>query len=104
MTIRTFIAANAKFGLCGAALLLSACGTQYTQYKERRADEAYQQALAANDLIGQRNALLLLTNADEDVSDYWIRLAKVELELGSDRKSTRLNSSHSSPSRMPSSA
>ena len=83
MTIRTFIAANAKFGLFGAALLLSACGTQYTHYKERRADEAYQQAVAANDLIGQRNALLLLTNADEDVSDYWIRLAKVELELGS---------------------
>ena len=80
MTIRRFISVNAKIGLCVAALLLSACGTQW---KVKRADNAYQQAVAANDLIGQRNALLQLTNADEDVSDYWIKLAQVELQLGS---------------------
>ena len=32
------------------------------------------------------------------------RVAEVALEAGADRKSTRLNSSHSSVSRMPSSA
>lgn len=80
MRFQTLIPAGAKTCVCVAALLVSACGNQW---KARRADEAYQRALAQNDLIGERDALQKLTTADEDVSDYWIRLAKVELEIGS---------------------
>lgn len=79
MTIRTLFSAWGSISLAAAALSLTACGTEQDV---RRADNAYQQALAVNDLVGQRRALLALVTADEDVSDYWIRLAKVELELG----------------------
>ena len=79
MTIRTIFLARGSISVCAAALFLAACDNQ----KEvRRADDAYQQALVLNDLGGQRRALLALVKADEDVSDYWIQLAKIELELG----------------------
>jgi tetratricopeptide (TPR) repeat protein len=79
MTIPRLISSTAKIGLCLAGLLASACSNQW---EVRRAAEAYEKALANNDPIAQRNALLALTKADEDESDYWIRLAKLELELG----------------------
>lgn len=65
--------------LCAAALLLSACGNRF---EVKRANDAYQQALALGDVQGQRRALLLLTRADDGVSDYWIELAKIDLQLG----------------------
>ena len=79
MTIRAQFSARGSISLCAAALFLSACGKQQ---EVRRADNAYQQALVLNDLGGQRRALMALVKADEDVSDNWIRLARVELELG----------------------
>jgi len=59
--------------------MLSACGNQR---EVRRADEAYQQALALNDVYGQRQALLALTAAEDGVSEYWMRLATLELSVG----------------------
>ena len=82
MKIRTLFSAWGPKSLCLAALLISGCGTEQ---KVRKADEAYQMAMANNDLAGQRRALLALTVADEDVSDYWMRLARVELEMGAYR-------------------
>ena len=48
-------------------------------------------------------ALGLAVYEDERYPDYWVFGHKSESAM-KDRKSTRLNSSHSSPSRMPSSA
>ena len=79
MRIRTLFSAWAPKSLCVAALLISGCGNEQ---KVRRADEAYQRALAVNDLGGQRIALLALTKADEDVAEYWMRLAQVDLQIG----------------------
>lgn len=79
MTIKTqFFAWGPKF-LCIAALSVSACGKQQ---EVRRADEAYQQALALNDIAGQRRALLALTSAEENVSEYWMQLARIDLQMG----------------------
>lgn len=65
--------------LCVAALLLVSCGNRF---ELKRANDDYQQALAANDVVGQRLALLALTRADDGVSEYWIALAQIELQLG----------------------
>lgn len=66
--------------MCFAALFLSGCGNKW---EARQAEAAYQQALASNDIVAQRDALIKLTRADEDVSEYWLQLAKIELDLGS---------------------
>lgn len=79
MKIRTLFSAWGPKSLCAAALLMSACGNQR---EVRQADEAYQRALALNDLGGQRRALLALTRADDDVSEYWLRLAQLDLQAG----------------------
>ena len=79
MKIKTLFSAWGPKSLCAVALLISACGNQQ---EVRRADEAYQQALALNDINGQRRALLALTKADDGVSEYWMRLAKIDLEVG----------------------
>ena len=65
--------------LCAVALLLSACSNDR---EVRRADEAYQQAVARDDVYGQRMALLALTQAEDGVSEYWLRLANLELAMG----------------------
>lgn len=65
--------------LCVAALLVAACGNQA---EVRRANDAYQQALALNDIGAQRRALMALTKADDGVSEYWIQLAKLDLQVG----------------------
>ena len=65
--------------LCAAALLVSACGNRIEM---RRANDAYQQALAQNDVGGQYRALLALTQANDGVSEYWLELARLDLQLG----------------------
>lgn len=79
MKIKLLFSSWGAKALCAAALLLSACGNQR---EIQKADNAYQQALALNDLHGQRRALLALTQADEGVSEYWMRLAEVDLQVG----------------------
>lgn len=79
MKIKPLFSAWGPKSLCAAALLISACGNQQ---EVRRADAAYQQALALNDLGGQRRALLALTKADDSVSEYWMQLAQVDLAIG----------------------
>ena len=82
MTIKVAFYRHSMNLLCLAALTLSACGPRRAL---QRADNDYQQALAAEDLPGQRRALLALVKADESVSDNWIRLAYIDLELGAYR-------------------
>ena len=53
-------------------------------------------------LAGGRYVALL--NNDAEADPRWLESLVAALAQGGDRKSTRLNSSHSSPSRMPSSA
>lgn len=79
MKFRTAFSGWRLKSLCVAALLLSACGNQA---ELRRANDAYQQALALGDIQGQRRALLALTKADDGVSEYWIQLARLDLEVG----------------------
>ena len=79
MKITPLFSAWGPKSLCAAALLITACGNQR---EVRQADEAYQQALALNDVMGQRRALLALTRAEDGVSEYWMRLAQVELQIG----------------------
>lgn len=79
MKFRTLFSAWGLKSLCAAALLLTSCGNER---EVRRADEAYQRALALNDIAGQRRALLALTRADDDVSEYWLRLAQIDLQTG----------------------
>lgn len=79
MKFRTsFSGAGLKI-LCVAALLLAGCGNRR---ELKRANDDYQQALAVNDLRGQRLALLAMTRADDGISEYWIELARLELQLG----------------------
>ncbi|MEP7316321.1 MAG: tetratricopeptide repeat protein [Sphingomicrobium sp.] len=79
MKIRPLFSAWRLTSLCAAALLVSACGNRL---EIRRANDAYQQALALNDVGGQYRALLALTKADDGVSEYWLELARLDLELG----------------------
>jgi tetratricopeptide (TPR) repeat protein len=79
MTIKTLISTARAIPLAIGVLMLAACDTKQGA---QQADNAYQQALAIDDLAAQRVALLALVRAREDVSDYWIRLGQVELELG----------------------
>ena len=58
-----------------------------------------------NDLINSQNEKLggmLLKTYDSDIFNNWVKTDYRDWET--DRKSTRLNSSHSAKSRMPSSA
>ena len=80
MKIRTLFSAWKLKSLCVAVLMLSACGNQR---ELRQANDAYQQALALNDIGGQYRALLALTKADDGVSEYWLELARLDLQLGS---------------------
>lgn len=43
---------------------------------------AYEAAAAANDLVGERKALLELVQAKDDVSEYWADLGKVQTSMG----------------------
>lgn len=65
--------------LCAAALMLAACGNRL---EVKRANDAYQQALALNDIQGQRRALLALTKADDGNSEYWLELARLDIQVG----------------------
>jgi predicted Zn-dependent protease len=42
----------------------------------------YQAAVASNDTLGARNALLKLVQAKDDVSEYWAELGKVQTSMG----------------------
>jgi cellulose synthase operon protein C len=51
---------------------------------EEKAGEAagqYEVALAAGDLVGARNAMLRAVQAKDDVADYWIALARLQIQL-----------------------
>jgi tetratricopeptide (TPR) repeat protein len=67
---------------CLSALCLAA-GCSSPETRAQDALGAYQVASAANDLAGQRKALLQLVQAKEDVADYWIQLGKLEASMGS---------------------
>lgn len=47
-----------------------------------RAMAAYQEAVALGDLTAQRNALISLTKADEDIPEYWVELGRLNLRMG----------------------
>jgi predicted Zn-dependent protease len=82
---RTLFFTLSAIGMALATAPLTGCG----YLKARAAKSAYnqyQQALAAGDMAGARNALLALVKADEDVADYWIELGKLQLQLGDYRQ------------------
>jgi predicted Zn-dependent protease len=58
-------------------------GCKSSDAKASAALGEYQSAVAANDLYGARQALLKVVLAKDDVSDYWVELAKVQASLGS---------------------
>lgn len=64
-----------------ASCLAAACSS--SDSRAQAALAAYQDASAANDVVGARNALLQLVRAKDDVADYWIELGKLQSSSGS---------------------
>ena len=97
-----FIEASAKAGATGALVDLNWAGSVPNNFALLRASDTLQayQTLAASYRRSLALKVLAITgsNGKTSTKDF---AASV---LARDRKSTRLNSSHSSPSRMPSSA
>ncbi len=66
------------------ALSLGGCG--YLKDRETRANyNEYQQALASGDLRAARRALVKVVRTEQDVPEYWMALARLQLQLGSYR-------------------
>lgn len=81
MNNRTLFFTLSAVGIAIGTMPLSGC----SYWKAHQAKEAYgeyQQALAAGDLLQARNALTKLVRTDQDVSDYWLELGKLQLEIG----------------------
>lgn len=72
LTVRIAACLCVAFGLPGCS----------SDARERSALSAYQSAAAANDLIGERKALLELVQAKDDVPDYWAELGKLQISMG----------------------
>src|SRR5579875_1241668 len=66
-------------------LSIAACaaGCRSSDARANDALNAYQTAIASNDLNGARRSLLALVQAKDDVPDYWIELGKLEASMGS---------------------
>ena len=67
-------------GCLSLVLLFAGCSS--SDARARQALTAYQTATASNDVVGARNALLQLVQVKDDVPDYWIELAKVQVTTG----------------------
>ena len=61
-------------------LLLTGCSS--SNARSRDALNAYQAAAAANDMYGEKAALLELVRAKDDVPDYWSELGKLQSSMG----------------------
>ena len=81
MNNRTFFFALHALALAFASLSLSGCN-YLKQRTARHAYAEYQQAISAGDMVRARAALTTLVNTDEDVSDYWMELGKLQLQMG----------------------
>src|SRR5690348_4160746 len=72
---------------CLALGALPVSGCDYLKTRSARADYlAYQQALAAGDLVSARRALTRLTRTEQGVPEYWIELGKLQLQMGDSRR------------------
>ena len=71
--------------IAATALSLALSGCTSREEQAQAAFGEYQAAAAAGDLIATRIALLKLVGVQDDNPDYWDRLGKVQLELGSFR-------------------
>lgn len=69
--------------LIAACLMASVGGCSSSDSRAQNALAQYHAAAAAADLPRAQRALLQLVRAKEDVSDYWIELAKVQVSMGS---------------------
>jgi tetratricopeptide (TPR) repeat protein len=58
-------------------------GCSYVKgYQERVAYGRYQEALGAGNLVQARFALMKLVSIDQDVANYWLELARLQLQMG----------------------
>ena len=80
MKNRTLFFTLSSLALALGAVPLSGCG-YVKSYQARVAYGHYQEALAAGDLVQARNALQNLVHTEQDVSDYWIELGKLQLQM-----------------------
>ena len=69
--------------IAATALSLTLPGCTSREEQAQAAFGEYQAAAAAGDLIATRIALLKLVGVQDDNPDYWDRLGKVQVELGS---------------------
>lgn len=65
--------------MIAAATLLAGCDSR--QDRARAIYDQFQAAQANGDLRGARKALQALVAIDDSVSDYWVQLGKIELQL-----------------------
>ena len=77
-----------RVACCSLALgALPLGGCDYLKARSARAEYiAYQQALAAGDLVNARRALTRLTRTEQDVPEYWLELGKLQLQMGDTRR------------------
>ena len=81
MKNRTLFFVLSALGLALASAPLGGCS--YLKAREaRNAYAEYQEALAIGDTARARKALLALVRADEDVSDYWLELGRLQIRIG----------------------
>jgi predicted Zn-dependent protease len=78
---RTLFFALCALGATVGAVPLGGC-SYVKAYKARAAYTQYQEAIAAGNLFQARLALLKLVQTEQDVSDYWIELGKLQIQLG----------------------
>jgi predicted Zn-dependent protease len=78
---RTLFFKLSAVGLALGAIPLSGC-SYWKAHKARVAYGEYQAALGAGDLGTARIALIRLVRTDQDVPDYWLELAKLQLHMG----------------------
>ncbi|GAA3893323.1 hypothetical protein GCM10022276_10680 [Sphingomonas limnosediminicola] len=81
MAKRTLFFRLTVLALTIVAPALSGCGYWRT-YEAKKYYAQYQTATANGDLQGARFALLSLVQTQEDVSDWWVQLGKIDLQLG----------------------
>jgi predicted Zn-dependent protease len=79
MPVPTHLILRAAFCL---SAVFAAAGCSSSDARARDALNAYQTALAANDMVGARRELLKLVRTKDDVADYWSELGRVEAALG----------------------
>ena len=65
--------------MIAAVTLLAGCDSR--QDRARAIYDQFQAAQANGDLRGARKALQALVAIDDSVSDYWVQLGKIELQL-----------------------